>query len=181
LVEAGSRWRQLFEGRRWSTPPLSTVSAALFAGFLLVVAATTVANRLGWLAINPVAASPSRIAQGKLWLMPQKQDLHFLPLLRTSQQQQQLQQATDKPIGKAKALRQQGSSTHGRTLGPTPSVLSRRQRGATTGQHAQMTPPRNRMSFWDRQDEFLGPTPPTSLPFSGGICIGTSTAQGRSL
>jgi hypothetical protein len=55
--------------RRWSAPAWSTLSAALFTGFLLVVAATTVAFRTGWLGIDAVAASPARIASGKVWLL----------------------------------------------------------------------------------------------------------------
>jgi hypothetical protein len=48
--------------------------------------------------------------------VPQQQDLHLLPLLRASEEQQQLQQAAQHPICQAKGLKQQRSSTHTRTL-----------------------------------------------------------------
>lgn len=69
MVELGSGLPLPVEGRRWSAPALTTAPAALFTGFLLVVAATTVATRIGWLGTGAVAASPSRIASGRLWLL----------------------------------------------------------------------------------------------------------------
>ena len=69
VAEFGPRVRRLVDRRRWSSPPLPTHSAVLFAGFVLVVSVTTVAYRAGWFGIDEVAASPDQLASGKVWLL----------------------------------------------------------------------------------------------------------------
>jgi hypothetical protein len=45
---------------------------------------------------------PRHLTLEHLQLVSQEQDLHFFPLLRTTEQQQQLQQAAQQPIGETK-------------------------------------------------------------------------------
>lgn len=69
VVHYSPRVRRLVDRRRWSSPPLSMHSAALFAGFVLVVSVTTVAYRGGWFGIDEVASSPRQLGSGKVWLL----------------------------------------------------------------------------------------------------------------
>jgi hypothetical protein len=44
-------------------------TVAVFAALLLVVVATTLAQSVGWIGVNALAADPARIAAGKIWLL----------------------------------------------------------------------------------------------------------------
>jgi hypothetical protein len=72
--------------------------------------------------VSRLQLRPRHLTAQHLQLVPQQQDLHLLPLLRATEQEEQLEEAAQKPIGEAKALKQQRSSTHVRTLGPTPGL-----------------------------------------------------------
>src|SRR5207247_5456586 len=89
-----------------------------------------------------------------------QQDLHLLPLLRTSEQEQQLQQPAQKPISERKALKWDRSSTHARTLRADRLGAHRQERytiARTTREITASSPSQNadrteRTSNWDRQD-----------------------------
>jgi len=68
---------------------------------------------------------PRDLTPQHLQLVPQQQDLHLLPLLGTSEQQQQLQQAAQQPIGEGKALSEQTLDRHAQTLRPVKGANSR--------------------------------------------------------
>src|SRR5439155_17373128 len=85
------------------------------------------------------------LAPQHLQLMPQHQDLKLLRPLRTTKQNQQLEQTANDPVSEGQALKQQTSSTHLPTLPArttpsysSPSVRAREKR---------------RASFWDPQAE----------------------------
>jgi hypothetical protein len=86
---------------------------------------------------------PPNLAPQYLQLMPQHQDLKLLLPLRTTKQNQQLEQTANDPVSERQALKQQTSGTHLPTLPArrtpsysSPSVRAREKR---------------RASFWDPQ------------------------------
>src|SRR6266540_2209286 len=86
---------------------------------------------------------PPNLAPQHLQLMPQHQDLKLLRPLRTTKQNQQLEQTANDPVSKGQALKQQTLTTHLPTLPArttpgysSPSVRAREKR---------------RASFWDPQ------------------------------
>src|SRR6266545_6845924 len=92
---------------------------------------------------------PTYLAPQHLQLMPQHQDLHFLRPLRTTKQNQQLEQTANDPVSEGQTLNQQTSTTHRPTLParttPGSSSLSTRARPSRT------------------PNEFVGPTGRTSV------------------
>jgi len=93
-------------------------------------------DTVGWARLRPGDLTPQH-----LQLVPQKQDLRLLSLLRASEEEHQLEESARQPVAEAKDLKQQRTSTHARTLRADHLSLSRQQRGR----------PEQRMSFWDRQ------------------------------
>jgi hypothetical protein len=81
---------------------------------------------------------PPDLTPQDLQLMPQHQDLKLLLPLRTTQENQQLEQTASNPISERQTLKQQASSTHLPTLPARPtrvtppsSAHSRRNRGTS--------------------------------------------------
>jgi hypothetical protein len=87
---------------------------------------------------------PTYLAPQHLQLMPQHQDLHFLRPLRTTKQNQQLEQTANDPVSEAQTLKQQTSRTHRPTLPArtTPSY---------SPLHQPRGPAERRTSLWDPQ------------------------------
>jgi hypothetical protein len=68
-------------------------------------------DTVGWARLRPCDLTAQH-----LQLVPQKQDLRLLPLLRTSEQEHQLEQSARQPVAEPKDLKQQRASTHAQTL-----------------------------------------------------------------
>jgi Transposase len=104
---------------------------------------------------------PRDLTPQHLQLVPQQQDLHLLPLLGTSEQQQQLQQAAQQPIGEGKALSEQTLDRHAQTLRPGHDQISARQERRTVAGPALSNAATVRLHHSNplrATDEFLGPT-----------------------
>ena len=76
--------------------------------------------------------------------MPQHQDLKLLRPLRTTKQNQQLEQTANDPVSEAQALKQQTSDTH------RPTLPARTTPGTSSSRPAH-GPAERRTSLWDPQ------------------------------